>query len=96
MTSLRLRIVAAVFAAVLALAAVAAPRARADDAAPASPAPPTQQQAIDAEKADAEAAADKAKVLGPAQVTLQDHGMLALREGFSFVPQPQAGRLMRA
>jgi uncharacterized membrane-anchored protein len=97
MTSSRLRIVAAMFAALLALAtAIAAPRARADDASPASPPPPTQQQAIDAEKADAEAAVDKAKVLGPARVTLQDQGMLALPEGFSFVPQPQAGRLMRA
>ena len=96
MTSSRLRIVAAVFAALLAVAtAIATPRARADDAAPASPSPPTQQQAIDAEKADAEAAVDKAKVVGPAQVTLQDQGMLALPEGYSFVPQPQAGRLMR-
>jgi len=97
MTSLRFRSVAAVFAALLALAtAVSGPRARADEAAPGSPPPPTQQQTIDAEKADAEAAADKAKVLGPAQVALQDQGTLALPGGFSFVPQPQAGRLMRA
>jgi uncharacterized membrane-anchored protein len=111
MTSVRSRFLGFVFAALLALAtAIAAPPARADDAAPAnpspptraddaapaSPSPPTQQQAIDAEKADAEAAVDKAKVLGPAQVTLQDQGVLALPEGFSFVPQPQAGRLMRA
>jgi uncharacterized membrane-anchored protein len=97
MTSLRSRSVAAVFAALLTwVIAGAMPYARGDDAAPASPSPPTQQQAIDAEKAEAEAAADKAKALGPAQVKLQDQGMLALPEGFSFVPQPEAGRLMRA
>jgi uncharacterized membrane-anchored protein len=97
MMSSRSRCLGFVFAALLALVVAwgAAPRARADDAQPVNP-PPTQQQAIDAEKADAEAAVDKAKVLGPAQVTLQDQGMLALPEGFSFVPQPQAGRLMRA
>jgi uncharacterized membrane-anchored protein len=93
----RLRIVAAVFAALLALAtAVSGSRARADDAAPAGPSPPTQQQAIDAEKAGAEAAADKAKAPGPAEIVLQDQGRLALPDGFSFVPQPEAGRLMRA
>ena len=97
MTTLRSRSVAAVFAALLALvAASAAPRAHADDATPPSPTPPTQQQAIDAEKADAEAAADKGKVVGPAQITLQDQGVLALPDGVSFVPQPEAGRLMRA
>ena len=67
MTPSQVRIVA-VFAAMLArCTAIAAPRAGADEAPPASPAPVTQSQAIEGEKKEAEAAADKAKVLGPAQ-----------------------------
>jgi uncharacterized membrane-anchored protein len=97
MTTFRSRSLAAMFAVLLASATAIALPARADDAAPpTSPTPATQQQAIDAEKADAEAAADKAKLVGPAQITLQDQGVLALPGGFSFVPQPQASRLMRA
>jgi uncharacterized membrane-anchored protein len=97
MTPSRVRLVGAVFAATLALlTAIAAPRAGADEAPPASTAPATQSQAIEAEKKEADAAADKAKILGPAQIALQDQGMLALPEGFSFLPQPEAGRLMRA
>jgi uncharacterized membrane-anchored protein len=97
MTPLRVRIVGAAFAALLALAAaITARRAGADEAPPASPAPATQSQAIEAEKKDAEAAADKAKVVGAAEIALQDQGTLALRQGFSFLPQPEAGRLMRA
>jgi uncharacterized membrane-anchored protein len=97
MTFSRSRSVGAVFAATLALlTAIAAARAGEDEAPPDSPAPVTQSQAIEAEKKEAEAAADKAKVLGPAQIALQDQGMLALRQGFSFLPQPEAGRLMRA
>src|ERR1700733_15158824 len=69
MTSSRVRLVGAVFAATLALlTAIGAPRTGADEAPPA----------------------------GPAQIALQDQGMLALPEGFSFLPQPEAGRLMRA
>ena len=90
MTPSRVRLVGAVFAATLALlTAIAAPRAGADEAPPASTAPATQSQAIEAEKKEADAAADKAKVLGPAQIALQDQGMLALPEGFSFLPQPR-------
>src|SRR5271169_1108611 len=97
MTPSRVRLVGAVFAATLALlTAIAAPRAGADEAPPASTAPVTQSQAIEAEKKEADAAADKAKVLGPARIALQDQGVLALPQGFSFMPQPQAGRLMRA
>ena len=97
MTPSRVRLVGAAFAATLALlTAIAAPRAGADEAPPASTAPATQSQAIEAEKKEADAAADKAKILGPAQIALQDQGMLALPEGFSFLPQPEAGRLMRA
>ena len=91
MTPSRIRLVGAVFAATLALlTAIAAPRASADEAPPASTAPATQSQAIEAEKKDADAAADKAKVLGPAQIALQDQGMLALPEGF-FVHAAAAG-----
>src|SRR5258708_33011767 len=92
MTPSRVRLVGAVFAATLALlTAIAAPRTSADEAPPASTAPATQSQAIEAEKKEADAAADKAKILGPAQIALQDQGMLPLPEGFSFLPHPVAG-----
>jgi uncharacterized membrane-anchored protein len=97
MTSARFRYAVCLFAASLALAiSVASLRARADDAPQVDPAPATQSRAIETEKKEADAAADRAKIVGPAQVLLQDQGALALPEGFSFVPQPEAGRLMRA
>ena len=60
------------------------------------PAPATSPTDFAAEKAAAEAEAEKAKIVGPAKVSLLDQGVLDLPQGVSFVPQPQAGRFLKA
>ncbi len=84
-------IVAAAFGAEL---VVAMGGVRAEDAPAASP--PPQQQANEAEQQAAEAAAKLAKIFGPAKVPLKDEGVLDLPQGFVFLPQPEAGRIVRA
>jgi uncharacterized membrane-anchored protein len=82
-----------VLAAVVALT-LSAMGVRADGTAAANP--PTQQQANEAEQQAAEAAAKLAKIYGPAKVALKDEGELDLPQGYTFVPQPEAGRIVRA
>lgn len=57
--------------------------------------PPSEEQRS-AERRAAFAAADKVAVRGSATVNLRDQGEMALPAGYAFVPQPEAGRLMRA
>jgi uncharacterized membrane-anchored protein len=85
------RILAAACGVALALGAA---RVHAEDAP--TPSPVTRQQANEAEQRDAELAAKVARIFGPAKVPLKDEGELDLPQGFAFLPQPQAGRLVRA
>lgn len=60
--------------------------------APGAPAATAQE----IEQREAGEAADRAARVGPADVTLLDQGQLKLPEGYVFVPQPEAGRFLRA
>lgn len=62
-------------------------RARAQGAAPG---------AAEVEQREAGEAADRAARNGPAQVALLDQATLSLPAGHAFVPQPEAGRLLRS
>ena len=82
--------------AIVALTLAAASAAQAQNApAPEAPAQ-SQQQQVETEKSAAGEAAQKARIAGPTQIKLRDQGVLDLPDGFTFLPQPEAGRLMRA
>jgi uncharacterized membrane-anchored protein len=51
---------------------------------------------MQSEQAAAKAAVARVNKPGPVQIALKDQGVLNLPGGFSFVPQPEAGRLLRA
>jgi uncharacterized membrane-anchored protein len=81
--------------AAFALAFGATVGAGAQDAPPVD-APSQPQQQVEAEKSAARDAAKTVEVVGPAQIKLRDQGALDLAQGQTFLPQPEAGRLMRA
>ena len=62
----------------------------------ATPIDDAKQRIIDEEAKTAFAAADKAKITGPSRVKLLDQGFLDLPDGRLFVPQPEAGSVLRA
>ena len=59
-------------------------------------APQAKQEQIAAERKAAFEAAEKVVQNGPAEVKLIDQAVLALPAGFQFIPQPEAGRILRA
>ena len=61
-----------------------------------TPAPDARQEQIGAERKAAVEAAEKVAQNGPAEIKLIDQATLALPKGFQFVPQPEAGRFLRA
>ncbi|MCW7537535.1 DUF2167 domain-containing protein [Aquabacterium sp. A7-Y] len=65
---------------------------------PAAAVPPSGpvRAALDAELQAAGAAAQAAQTTGPADIAMADQAVLHLPRGYLWVPQPQAGRLMRA
>lgn len=56
----------------------------------------TKAEKIEAERKAAFEAADKVAKIGPMAINLGDQGQLALPQGYVYVPQPEAGRLLRA
>jgi uncharacterized membrane-anchored protein len=57
---------------------------------------PGKAERIEADRKAAFAAADKAAVNGPAKIRISDQADFALPQGYVYVPQPEAGQLMRA
>ena len=55
-----------------------------------------QSPIIEAEQKAAFEAAERVKVVGPADVALRDQAHLKLPQGYIFVPMPQAGAVMKA
>ena len=58
--------------------------------------PEAKQEQIAAERKAAVEAAEKVAQSGPAEIKLIDQATLVLPKGFQFVPQPEAGRFLRA
>ena len=83
MTSLPRLLAALLFSLVAGLAA-------AQDGAPSAP------TTSETEQREAGEAADRAALTGPTEVKLLDQASLALPPGYAFVPQPEAGRLLRS
>ena len=55
-----------------------------------------QQPSPEVEQRAAGEAADRVSRIGPAEVGLADQANLSLPAGYAFVPQPEAGRLLRS
>lgn len=58
--------------------------------------PEAKQDQIAAERKTAFEAAEKVVQNGPAEIKLIDQAVMALPAGYQFIPQPEAGRILRA